>query len=369
MIRHAEAEGNLYRRLNGQHNGGVTVLGWKQIKFLEDRFKDVHIDAAYSSDLARTRETAQAIYVSHELTLTTDARLREVDVGIWEDTPWGDIQKFYPEEYKLFSRNPAAWRLEGAETFEQIQNRMISAITEIAEKHDNQTVAVVSHGMAIRIFLCGILASDRFTEIPNSDNTAVTVLDYEDGKFNVGTIADNSHLPEEFSTFSRQRWWTRETTMEGKNLRFIPVETKEDALHYEEYCRETERETHWSGGDASDCAIDPGSQKVRVIALVDDEPAGAIELTAGDGALSDTGRITFCFMESKYRGYGLAVQLVGYAIAYFRTLGRKKIRLSIELENQRAIAFFKKYGFEAAEENEDGKVVMEKNIELEPFEK
>lgn len=63
LIRHAEAEGNVFRRLHGQYNSRITPNGQKQIAALEQRFRDVAIDAVYASDLYRTCRTAEAIYV------------------------------------------------------------------------------------------------------------------------------------------------------------------------------------------------------------------------------------------------------------------------------------------------------------------
>ena len=64
LIRHAEAEGNLYRRIHGQYNSLITDNGYRQIQALQERFADVPVDAVYSSDLFRTMTTARAIYVS-----------------------------------------------------------------------------------------------------------------------------------------------------------------------------------------------------------------------------------------------------------------------------------------------------------------
>ena len=60
LIRHAEAEGNLYRRIHGQYNSLITDNGYRQIQALQKRFADVPIDAVYSSDLFRTMTTAGA---------------------------------------------------------------------------------------------------------------------------------------------------------------------------------------------------------------------------------------------------------------------------------------------------------------------
>ena len=45
LIRHAEAEGNLYRRAQGHYNSTITARGYRQIAALDKRFADVHSDA------------------------------------------------------------------------------------------------------------------------------------------------------------------------------------------------------------------------------------------------------------------------------------------------------------------------------------
>ena len=61
LIRHAEAEGNYYRRIQGHWDGQITALGMRQIDALAERMRDVPINAVYASDLSRTQTTAQAI--------------------------------------------------------------------------------------------------------------------------------------------------------------------------------------------------------------------------------------------------------------------------------------------------------------------
>ena len=60
LIRHAEAEGNLYRRIQGHWDGSITPLGLQQIDALAQRFRREHIDALYCSDLSRAKQLAQA---------------------------------------------------------------------------------------------------------------------------------------------------------------------------------------------------------------------------------------------------------------------------------------------------------------------
>ena len=70
LVRHAEAEGNLYRIAHGHYNSCITDdRGCRQIRALAERFRDVPVDAVYASDLIRTRTTAQSIYLPKGLQL------------------------------------------------------------------------------------------------------------------------------------------------------------------------------------------------------------------------------------------------------------------------------------------------------------
>ena len=206
MIRHAEAEGNLYRIVQGQHNSFITPRGHRQIACLAERFKDVQLDALYSSDLRRTVTTAGAITKYHALEMQLTERLREINLGVCEGMSFGDMYKFDPVQMDNFNNDPAQWRAPGAETFAECTERIVSAVTEIAVKNDGKTVAVVSHGMAIRSLLAHILgvASRDIPSLPHGDNTAVSKLIFDNGAFSVEYYNDNSHLPPELSTFARQ---------------------------------------------------------------------------------------------------------------------------------------------------------------------
>ena len=187
MIRHAEAEGNLYRIVQGQHNSFITPRGHRQIACLAERFKDVQLDALYSSDLRRTVTTAGAITKYHALEMQLTERLREINLGVCEGMSFGDMYKFDPVQMDNFNNDPAQWRAPGAETFAQCTERIVSVVTEIAVKNDGKTVAVVSHGMAIRSLLAHILgvASRDIPSLPHGDNTAVSKLIFDNGAFDL----------------------------------------------------------------------------------------------------------------------------------------------------------------------------------------
>ena len=81
LVRHAEAEGNLYRIAQGQYNSILTDRGWRQVEALRRRFADIRIDAVYASDLYRTQITARAIWLPKALPLHLEPSFREILPG------------------------------------------------------------------------------------------------------------------------------------------------------------------------------------------------------------------------------------------------------------------------------------------------
>ena len=154
LVRHAEAEGNLYRIAHGHYNGLITDWrGPKQIRALAQRFEGIRVDAVYSSDLYRTQTTAQAVYVPKHLPLHTSPAFREVHMGAWEGHAWQEVSRLWPEEFYHFNRRIDLWQPEGGENARQVLERYLPALEEVARAHDGETIALFSHGAALRIVL------------------------------------------------------------------------------------------------------------------------------------------------------------------------------------------------------------------------
>ena len=219
LIRHAEAEGNLYRIAHGHCNGLITnYRGYQQIDALRERFRDVDIDAVYSSDLYRTQITARAIWLPKSLPLQLEPAFREICMGEWEDHTWHELNVKYPEEMYNFNRRADLWRVPGAETAQQVVDRFIPALERVAREHEGGAVAVFSHGMALRTVL-GVLQGQTLAQVgqtSHGDNTAVSLLEWDGASFRVVYRDDNSHLVERgLSTFARQSWWKDKNMVES----------------------------------------------------------------------------------------------------------------------------------------------------------
>ena len=78
-------------------------------------------------------------------------------MGIWEDLCWGEVEDEYAEQLRYYNTSPDKWNIEGGEDFFHLQSRIISALLRIASENEGKTVAVVTHGGAIRALLSHIL--------------------------------------------------------------------------------------------------------------------------------------------------------------------------------------------------------------------
>lgn len=375
LIRHAEAEGNLYRRLHGWYDGLITENGYRQIAALEERFRDIPVDAVYSSDLFRTRTTASAIYKPKGLELKTRRALREIHVGEWEDAPFAEAVRRNPKEFVLFNSNDPAFHCNGSETFLEVRERASEAILNIARENPGRTVAVFSHGVAIRNSLTkflGYSVQDTKEKVPHGDNTSVALLEIEDGKVHVAYYNDNSHLSDELSTFARQQWWRKNGAIEDANLWFRPLDIERDSQFFNQAREEAWLTIHGSMlhfdgegflQEAKDQARDDKRSILQV--MQGDKPAGILQLNLRRDADKGVGSIPFLYMLPDFRRRGLGVQLLGQAISVYRPLGRKYLRLRCAPDNDVAQRFYQRYGFKKIGEDPGSRVpldILEKYI-------
>lgn len=357
LIRHAQADGNLYRRCQAWYDGLITPVGYQQIDALEQRFRETHFDAVYSSDLFRTMTTAKAIYRSHNLPLHTDPMLREIGSGCWEDKPWGELLRTDRSSLLAFWRCDPAWHVEGSETFQDVQLRFDSAVRRIAVSHPNQTIAIFAHGCIIRSTLAYWLGLplEQIRQIPHGDNTSVSKLEYSENQINVCWYNDISHLSGELAHAPHPAAESDEATAEGierASLYFQPLDLPNAQNAYLKA-----RENAWifSHGtingfdgaaflsDAMSCfSYSPNSVLSASLA---GKSAGILQMDFQAEAELSVGRIPFVYMEPDIRDHGLGVQLLGQAVSTYRALGRRYLRLRCAPENEYAQHFYKKYGF------------------------
>ena len=114
-------------------------------------------DVVVTSDLARARDTAQAVVARTGGSLRLDVRLRELDLGRWQGLTAEQASVSFPEEY-------AAWRggvdvaRGGGETYAQAGERAAACVLEVlADVPAGGTVLAVTHGGTARATVARLL--------------------------------------------------------------------------------------------------------------------------------------------------------------------------------------------------------------------
>ena len=333
LIRHAEAEGNLYRIAHGQEEGLITdYRGPRQMQALARRFRDIPVDAVYASDLIRTQTTAQAVYVPKGLPLHLEPAFREVHMGVWEGLTWRQIETRWPLQMMEFNHQLDRWQVEGCETAQTVLDRYLPALRRVAREHDGQTVAVFSHGAAMRIVL-GTLQGLPLAEIgqsPHGDNTAVSLIEAQGYDLRVVFRDDNSHLTaqEGLSTFGKQTWWKTKGMVEPGQL-YRPASHEQSRLFGAP-----------EGGQGT--AVWYNGQELIGLYQTVREP--------------DALRITWYAMDPMWRGRRQGIPPMGQIIQQGRRLGLPYLRLTCTDESLRP--FWQRLGFRG-----DG-AELEKDIRL-----
>jgi uncharacterized phosphatase len=169
LARHGETDWNAERRVQGHSDTPLNDRGREQARALADELAGESLDAVYSSDLLRAHETARIVAERRGLGVTSIRDLRERHFGTWEGLTDEEIFVRYPE---VLDGGP--WG--DAETQDEMAERVVGALTRIAETHPGQRVLVVSHGGPLRRVLvhCG---ADGKGRIDNCHVIRVEVVD------------------------------------------------------------------------------------------------------------------------------------------------------------------------------------------------
>ncbi len=119
---------------------GLTEKGKRQIEKAVKKLTNKKIDIIYSSDLLRTRQTAEIAAKKIGVKVKYDSRLREMNLGVYNGKPVAKFAKEFPD-YGLFYKRP----LKG-ENWIDCQKRMFNFIKSLNKKHKNKKILIVSHG-------------------------------------------------------------------------------------------------------------------------------------------------------------------------------------------------------------------------------
>lgn len=209
LVRHCEAAGNKAKLFQGAIDCDISENGREQLAFLHERFKNIHIDKAFSSPLMRAYKTAMAAVWGKGIEVLKIADLTEINGGELEGRPFTEIFADGTVYGDTWYNHPQNFVPKGGESMREVYERIWRGVKAIADDPENEgkTLLIASHGAAIRNLLCrlqyGSIEKLRITEW--SANTAVTLLTADENGISIEYSNDLSHLPEELRQKSASR--------------------------------------------------------------------------------------------------------------------------------------------------------------------
>lgn len=210
---------NIYLIRHGRQNSTLCNVdvelskeGRVQAELLRDRLTHYHVDALYSSNLIRARQTAEIINEAFGLPHEIREDLREISFGLLEGKSDAyneeHFRDFKEEQKKLLDDIP----YPDGENGVSVYKRAMPVLQEIV-RSGKKNILVVTHGGTIRVLLAALFGrsqAERFLFGMSLENTGITQLLYNcrNDRFYLERFNDFAHL-EGHPELYRSNWNAR----------------------------------------------------------------------------------------------------------------------------------------------------------------
>jgi len=190
LVRHGVTQYNTDRIFMGHDPVPLSPAGRRQVERLAERLCGMPPTRMVSSDILRTRESAEILSARLGLPFETSAELREVDVGLAKGLTYRDAAEHWPDVFDPSGEE----RFPGGESFAEVADRA-TAYLRSAVLEDPGRVLVVTHGGVVRGVMARLLGlSLRSVAGFLIDNASLSIFRVDDGVTNLVTWNDTAHL-------------------------------------------------------------------------------------------------------------------------------------------------------------------------------
>jgi broad specificity phosphatase PhoE len=157
LLRHGRTAWNAERRAQGHADVGLDDLGRSQAAAVAPSLAALRPVLLWSSDLARARQTGEAVAAAAGLELRLDARLREYHLGERTGLTMAEYAAAHPAEHAAF-RSGRYDVVPGGEDTPAVVARVTAAVTDaLAVLLPGECGVLVGHGAALKVSLVALL--------------------------------------------------------------------------------------------------------------------------------------------------------------------------------------------------------------------
>jgi 2,3-bisphosphoglycerate-dependent phosphoglycerate mutase len=196
LVRHGETDWNAEGRLQGQTDIPLNDVGRAQAEAVASTLAAQRFDALYSSDLARTLETATVAAAALGLDIERQPALRERFFGDFQGLTHAEAQARYPTDYASFRAREPDRPLPGAgKSLRAFSARVEAALARLAESHRGETLLVATHGGVLDIArrLATVQSLQAKRDFPLL-NDALNWIERRDGRWALLSWGETGHL-------------------------------------------------------------------------------------------------------------------------------------------------------------------------------
>jgi len=197
LLRHGEVHPDDARGLYGQADIRLSDRGMAQSNAAGAWLAGTRIHHVYTSDLKRAHFLGCAIARHQGISPTVTPALRERFFGEWQCMGWEEIAARYPDEHARYTSNRFTMRVPGgAESMQDVQNRVLGFLRSILPRHRGQQIAITAHSGPNRMILLEALRLPHESIFAfDQDYCCRNVIDYPaDGPPRVRLLNGTEHL-------------------------------------------------------------------------------------------------------------------------------------------------------------------------------
>jgi len=151
LIRHAETD--FAGKFCGQSDPDLNAAGEQRLRSLGEEIVPLGIKHIYSSDLCRASRTAAAIGERIRASVELRPGLREIHFGLWEGLSWEEVERQYPHEAELWTREFPTRSAPHGESYRDFIARVEAEFHLLVRETEEIMSAVVTHRGVLRYAL------------------------------------------------------------------------------------------------------------------------------------------------------------------------------------------------------------------------
>ncbi len=152
LIRHGHTLWTEQKKYQGHSDTKLSQTGIQRIRELAKGFRRVKVDFLYAASLKRAVHSAQ-ILAQGKLKLHLDSRICEMNFGKWEGRSAEELLRSKDKAFLAWTRKQNWPAPPGGESRAAFRRRVKTFFIECLRKHPGKTIAIVSHGGAIRLMI------------------------------------------------------------------------------------------------------------------------------------------------------------------------------------------------------------------------